>query len=94
MLKGRIVTVCQKCARVNCICSSEYKKAFRLCFIDYDKKKSKNRTIYIPKNLVKKTELQLEQFRKARDIMAEIIKVNQDILKLEAKQQKDRKSDV
>ena len=89
MLKGTIKSVCQKCARANCICSPKGKiKAYRLCFIDYEKEKSKHKTIYIPKQLVKKTEKQVAQFKNVRNIIAELIKVNQEIFKLEAKQQK------
>lgn len=89
MLKGSISVVCPKCGRMNCNCSLRGKtKAYRLTYSDYSSGKAKNKTMYVPKHMIEDAINRTEQFKLARDLIAEIIEINRELFKLEAKQQK------
>jgi len=80
MLKGSINKVYTKCGNANCKCARGFKhEEYR---ITKKGPNNKTKTVYLPKDNIKKTQKMIENYREAKIFFNEIIELNFELIKL------------
>lgn len=79
MIKGSISSVCGSCNRANCICEKRDKaKVFHLTYKDRDQK---TKTVYVPKAKLGEAKKLINNFRRCKKIIDQLVNLNIMIFK-------------
>jgi hypothetical protein len=79
MIKGSISSVCGGCNRANCICKNQDKA--KVLHLTYKDKSQKTRTVYVPKAKLKEVKKLINNFKRCKIIIDQLIDLNIAIFK-------------
>ena len=80
-VRGSITSVCAKCSRAGCICPKKSsRRAYRLTYKD---SQQKTRIVYIPHSQLSKLRKRIENYKRVRQIIEQLVETNIEAFKQE-----------